>query len=356
MNARLRHIIFGGLALLGVMLDFFFFSHQAHKEITAPDASSLPRCINADAENFSCYKKRLEKVTSQLGKSAGLQELHRLYDSNTYANSQCHQLAHVVGNVVANDVGDIADAFIEGDSLCWSGYYHGVVEAYVSLRGKDVFEKNADALCAKIGDKNAYGFNYYNCVHGLGHGVMAVTRNNLFEALTLCESLSPDWERRSCYGGVFMENIMTDNRNHYAPYLKPDDLLYPCNAVDEQYKEECYKMQTSYALTKNGYDFKGLFTLCLTAEEGYQHTCAQSVGRDASGQSTSDITRTISWCKLAHSTEQETDCYIGAVKDFVSYFHGDKEARALCFAVDQKFQSECERALLEQWRTINVSN
>ena len=152
-----------------------------------------------------------------------------------------------------------------------------------------------------------------------------------------------------------MENVMADNRGHGTTALKPDDLLYPCNAVDALYKEECYKMQTSYALSKNGYNFGKLFELCLTADEGYRRTCAQSIGRDASGQSVSDIAGTIAKCSLALSDEQAEDCYIGASKDFVSYHHSDVKARALCDAIAPKLRPACEGGLLQQWSTMKPS-
>jgi hypothetical protein len=309
-------------------------------------------CVGEHAMDFSCHKRHYQLITEAFGVIAAFKDLHIQYDKNPFVHSQCHQLAHAIGNVAARNAEDISEAFISGDSLCWSGYYHGVVEEFVQMRGKETFIEIADRMCAKIPDKPRYGFDYYNCVHGLGHGVMAITKNQLFDALTLCDNLAGWWEKRSCYGGVFMENIMADNRNHYAAYLKPDDLLYPCNAVDATYKEECYKMQTSYALTKNGHNFADLFTLCTKADKGFERTCAQSIGRDASGQSISDVEKTTATCALALTDEQRADCYYGAAKDFVSYFHSDIQARELCAAAGEQFRLGCENALLEQWHTL----
>ncbi len=309
----------------------------------------VAKCKITHVNDFSCYKEHFETVTGALGPKVALADLRARYATDPFVYSQCHQLGHVIGNVVAEQSKDIADAFVDGDAFCWSGYYHGIVERFAQIKGRDIFTEGADNFCSKIPDKSRYGFDYYNCVHGLGHGVMAITRNQLFEALDLCQSLSGDWERRSCYGGVFMENVMVDNRGHGTPFLKSDDLLYPCNVVSEPFKEECYKMQTSYALSKNGMSFSKLFEMCATAEPAYRRTCAQSIGRDASGQSVSNTARTIESCSLALSDEQATDCYIGAVKDFVSYHHSDLEARNLCASIPSHFRMACETALLSQW-------
>ena len=138
-----------------------------------------------------------------------------------------------------------------------------------------------------------------------------------------------------------MENIMVDNRNEHTNFLKKEDLMYPCNSVAMTYKEQCYLMQTSYALSKNGYDFKQTFALCGTVDEQFRDICAQSIGRDASGNSVSNVGRTVAKCSLALDDGQETNCIIGAVKDFISYFHGGTEAQSLCFAFPERFQKNC---------------
>ncbi|HEX9721989.1 MAG TPA: hypothetical protein VGA53_01870 [Candidatus Paceibacterota bacterium] len=56
----------------------------------------------------------------------------------------------------------------------------------------------------------------------------------------------------------------------------------------------------------------------------------QSVGRDASGSTVSDIARTKANCLLGVGDRQRTGCVVGAVKDFISYFHSDTQAKQLC--------------------------
>jgi hypothetical protein len=282
-----------------------------------------------------------------------MEDLKSAYGTHPDVVSNCHQLSHVIGNTAATlNGGNIAKAFLLGDSFCWSGYYHGVVERAITELGEETFVNNADTLCAVIPGKERYSFDYYNCVHGLGHGLMGVEENELFTVLPLCDKLSGEWEKKSCYGGVFMENIMVDNRNHFTKYLKKDDLMYPCNAVDKKYKEQCYLMQTSYALSQTNYDFKNAFSLCAGVEEEFRDTCAQSIGRDASGSSVSDVHRTIASCALAGDDRQEKNCIIGAVKDFISYFHSDAEAIALCSALPERFQKDCHDTRISYVKTL----
>src|SRR5206468_2613061 len=129
-----------------------------------------------------------------------------------------------------------------------------------------------------VSENQKYSFYHYNCVHGLGHGFMGVLDNEVFKSLETCDTLTDDWERESCYGGVFMENTMSEeNPGNLSKYLKPDQPLYPCTDVETKYKNECYKMQTSHALRTQGNDFGKVFGLCSKVEDEFRPTCYQSL-------------------------------------------------------------------------------
>lgn len=323
---------------LGYVLSILIASFATNKIVMSPPLDAI-HCANNDS--FPCWRKRMETVTTILGPVAAMNDLRSLYATRRgLIIAECHQLAHAVGNTAFERFGDVAEAFVSGDPFCWSGYYHGILEQAIPDVGRDHFLSNADKVCSKIPGKERYSFDYYNCVHGLGHGLMAMDQNELFVALDDCNALSGEWEQRSCYGGVFMENIMNGHKRLNA-FLKPDDLLYPCNVVKERYKEECYKMQTSYMLAANGGSFRNAFELCALADINYRATCAQSAGRDASGRSASNIAMTIKSCGEALNDAQQQDCYTGAVKDFISYFHSDTQAKALCASVEERFRADC---------------
>ncbi len=328
------------LVLLMFVVSGIYIAKQSSTVASITPIKSV-HCTGATA-NFQCSATYVEALTKTFGPRIAMETIKKEYAKRVDVVSNCHQLSHIIGNTAVDRYkGNIANAFKDGDSFCWSGYYHGVVERAVKDISESTFSTNADLLCAAIPGKERYSFDYYNCVHGLGHGIMALKDNELFASLPLCDSLSGQWERKSCYGGVFMENIMVDNRTHFAKYLKKDDLMYPCNAVASAYKEQCYLMQTSYALSQTNYDFKNVFTLCNSIDGDFQDTCAQSIGRDASGSSVSNVEKTITNCSFAINDRQERNCITGAVKDFISYFHGDNEARILCSSLSEQFQEEC---------------
>ena len=138
-----------------------------------------------------------------------------------------------------------------------------------------------------------------------------------------------------------MENVIVDNKNHFTEYLKPSEPLYPCNAVEEKYKGSCYLMQTSYMLKVLDEDFSKVFELCGKADAKYVATCYQSLGRDASGHSSSNAEITKNTCGLGKNFDARSNCVIGAVKDFISYFHSDIQVRKLCDSLSDDLKNVC---------------
>jgi hypothetical protein len=314
---------------------------QESADLTA--APPAPAACPGGCTSFSCYRDRYDCMTRQQEPEAALADLKAAYDTSPVAKSQCHQLIHVIGRAAADKYPDISEAYRHGDHFCWSGYYHGVMERLISNARRD--GKNLaefmNSICQGVPGRERYSFDYYNCVHGLGHGIMYYSNYELFESLETCNDLEGQWEQASCWSGVFMENVIADGFEHSTDYLRPDEPLYPCNAVKDRYKTTCYLMQTSYMLAVTGRDFRKVFGLCTQAGEDYIDTCHQSLGRDASGQTVSDPERTKALCLLGADARQQSNCIIGAVKDFISYHHGTRQAAYLCTILPAELQKPC---------------
>jgi hypothetical protein len=109
-------------------------------------------------------------------------------------------------------------------------------------------------------------------------------------------------------------------------------------------------MQSSYVLQMNGYNFAATFDICAKADEGFVSTCNQSIGRDASGSSVSDPNQTKTKCDVAPNRQALQDCVTGSVKDFVSYFHSDVQARSYCGLYDQEIAANCNETVTAYYR------
>jgi hypothetical protein len=326
----------------------------AAKIMLKPNQTKLEDCYRQNTNEFSCWKARYEAYVSNDDIKGAFIDVKHAYDTVPFVKTQCHQIAHVIGRAAGHKFKDVSAAYSQGDNFCWSGYYHGVMQAVADDMGVDGVMKNINQICKTIKDKQEYSFYHYNCVHGLGHGIMAVENNQLFTALEKCDLLEGDWQQASCYGGVYMENVMSEiNPDHKTKYLKADDPLYPCTAVATKYKEQCYLMQTSHALIVLNSDYAKVAELCSGVEAPLDSICFQSLGRDASGNSSSDPARTKQICLAISTYAGRNNCMIGAVKDFIAYFHSDTQGLALCASLEEvPLRDSCTATAHEYYKSF----
>jgi hypothetical protein len=300
------------------------------------------------ASDFSCWQNHYKALVIDQSVEKAFVDFRKNYDSNPYVKSNCHQIGHVIGRAAVDRHKTLTETYARGDTFCWSGYYHGAIETIASNIGPDKIVSQLNTVCQTFNEKEQYSFKHYNCVHGMGHGLMAINNGELFDSLKVCQDYQGIWQQESCYGGAFMENVMNRiNPGKTSKYLNNTEPLYPCTAVGNQYKQQCYLMQTSHALSVVGGDFNKVFELCSTVEAPFNDTCYQSLGRDASGQSSSNAQATLDTCMLGKTQDAKRNCFTGAVKDFLSYFDSDVQGLQFCssipdaaLAVNCKFEAE----------------
>jgi hypothetical protein len=226
----------------------------------ARGSTPAPECTGARALDFGCFADRYEVLTRTAGPDAALNELDDQHTTNTYLLGACHQLTHVVGRTA----GQLrrAAAFVDSSDVCASGYYHGLAEAIMMAIGPAQIVDQAQSVCAEQRQRDPYSFPHYNCVHGMGHGFMAVFKTDVFRSLAGCDALADPWEAHHCYGGVFMENLTAiDNPDRPSKDLRRDQPLYTCTEVNTRYKADCSMKQTAYALYVRNDDFGAVFAL-----------------------------------------------------------------------------------------------
>src|SRR5438876_3750129 len=229
-----------------------------------PTVSAAPACPTDHERALACYEQYYGSIVAQQGVPEAFAALKEQYGRDPNVQHLCHALTHVIGQAAARKYSDLPEAFQHGDNFCGSGYYHGVLQGRSFQMGRERLLSDLNSICAGIPGKERKSLEYYNCVHGLGHAVMAITGDDLFDALHDCDGLTGSMEGNACASGVFMENLIVDGAHggHYSKYLKPSEPLYPCTAVDKKYKPACFDLQTSYALGAVQGDFAKVFSLC----------------------------------------------------------------------------------------------
>jgi hypothetical protein len=299
-----------------------------------PDATLVSDCGSA----FACLEQAFGNLAFAEGPARALDELNRATAASAAVRADCHRIAHTVGAAaLVRYRGSAGQAFAEGSSLCASGYYHGIAERALSEAESGDLGLVARELCASPSIRTT-AFLAYQCVHGLGHGLMIATGYDLPKALETCDQLREEWDRTSCTGGVFMENI-TSSYGVRSRWLRDDDPLYPCPTVADRHKLYCYLMVTSRILPLVGYDFAEAASTCMQSEGEWVATCFQSLGRDASGQAVGDAKKILELCGKAGPWAR--DCLYGAARDLVNTDAATPRAEALCSRAPKRLQDTC---------------
>jgi hypothetical protein len=286
-----------------------------------------------------------------------------------------HVFAHAIGIAAAKGAKDVEQPFRECSEAYQSGCYHGVIQAWFAQLDK-IDSAGANALCEPFRKSESERWIRFQCVHGMGHGLTMLYAHDLNKGLGGCDLLSDWWDRESCYGGAFMENIVNVTNPHHPasglahhdmagmdhdmagmnhdsnakPFkaVDPKDQQYPCSIMEPRYLRSCYEMQTSVMLYNNGGNLAGAATDCDSAPRDYKVTCFSSLGRDISAYSAQDHKTAIKMCSSANPNYLPY-CYLGVVKNLI-----DLDARAtsgLSFCRDiteENGKNVCYNAVGEQ--------
>jgi hypothetical protein len=303
-------------------------------------ARTLEEC---NLDDRPCVEQAFGNLTYREGAKVALARFDAMIAKPGPVEANCHRIAHMIGSAsLARLNGKVGQAFAEGSSSCWSGYYHGILEhAFLELKTFEPKEVAAlsQRLCADP-EVRRVSWLAYQCVHGLGHGLMLTSGLDLPLSLEICNLLATDWDQQSCKGGVFMENINASYGTK-SQWLKDSDLVYPCNAIKEKDKLYCYLMVTSRILNANGYNWDATAKLCADGEKNWVKTCFRSYGRDASGSSRTDNAEILRKCQISASRGGMLGCIIGAAADITANDTSGARTAQFCETVPDEFRSVC---------------
>ncbi len=270
------------------------------------------------------------------------------------AQIDCHNRAHQFGRMSYETFGD--EVLKLNIPECHSGFYHGAIEAYFKKNGTDRLAEKLSFICPS----GLNTFFMHQCRHGLGHGLMAWSSYDLPETLDYCGLISDDAGKSSCRSGVFMENIvgsLTDSPEaralgHFTKYLS-DDPQYPCSIVKEEYKSDCYFLQTDrmYWLSKTG--FQGVVDACMNAPQQYHYVCFASMGRTVGGIERGRPEQAVKDCQLIPTHSDRVECIMAVAKDYLWDPSGQEGGLQFCALVPpEDGKLECYRGLSEHARAV----
>ena len=304
-----------------------------------PDGTTIEDCSEQ-----TCIEQAYGNLAFRAGPEEALATLEEEIGSTT---NSCHRIAHIIGAAsLARFDRNVGRTFAEGSSICASGYYHGVLErslVNVASRAASVLGGVARGLCDDP-EVKALAELEYQCLHGLGHGLMITTGYNLPVSLQVCDHLAGEWESSSCNGGAFMENIST-SYGFRSTWLKDDDLVYPCNWVAKEDKLTCYQLVTSRIIEVVGLDWERIAEMCASVERDWVSSCFESYGRDVAGQTRRDPEEILELCSVARPHGGEDECITFAAYDLVGNDATGEQAASLCTGTDGDLRETCFRAI-----------
>jgi mono/diheme cytochrome c family protein len=326
-------------AQISQVADYVFTAAKSSGQVQGfkPNGTTIADCERTNKP--FCFRQAFGNLAYKEGPQKALAELAKDDKSISGVHDDCHQISHWVGHAgLAYYKNDAGVALSHGSMTCNSGYYHGVMQlAFAGLPRPAVFEK-AKKLCQNP-VLHANEFLLYQCFHGLGHGLMIYSGDDLPWSLKTCHRLPDYTNGDSCTGGVFM--------------LKASNPIYPCNIVSQVDKSYCYLIVTARILDVDHYNWSKTAWWCRRSNKGWVATCFESYGRDASGFTTYHAPRTVRICRLAG--RNMGDCMDGASWDYANNYAAGPQSVAICNASPGRFKERCYEGLGTVVGSIDVT-
>jgi hypothetical protein len=322
---------------------------------------------------MSCLENFLVPLVTTRGVRTAMGTLNVIGSHDEQVRADGHVYSHAIG-IAAGKAGlqNIGATFASCTEIFQSGCYHGVIQAYFETVSS-VDTAAVNGLCAAYTAPQSDQWLRFQCVHGMGHGLTMFYTHHLLRALKGCDLLRQGWDRESCYGGAFMENIINATAPHHpgkalhahgapaghehhaeAPFkaLDSTDVQYPCSIVENRYLVACYNMQTSIMLHFNHGDMAATAQSCLEAPQAMRPVCFQSMGRDISAYSRQNHREAIRMCALA-ADDYEPWCHFGVVKNFIDLTAKAEDGIAYCQSVKgEPNRLKCYEAVGEEIGTL----
>lgn len=225
--------------------------------------------IDLNDTEYEVVTAELQRIIDTDSPVAALNWLDGMQRTDIKIARSCHGLTHETGRRAYKKYQNFSTALASGNSndVCANGFVHGVIEGHFALV-TDVYAEVA-SVCAPTD---------YSCVHGIGHGLMYFTNNDIPKSLDVCYTLG-DWTLIGlCSEGTYHENYETNSREHTSKFLNPDD---PFGVCRESWgiPGSCYYYGARYLVRVFQDDYARALSYCETnVPAEFQYTCARGVG------------------------------------------------------------------------------
>jgi hypothetical protein len=300
----------------------------------------------------------MEAVLRRDGLGAALDSLERRSARDSAVLRDGHQMAHALGRDAVAMHGGEASIIRECRPSFASGCYHGVVEAAVRHEGR-IDMAQLERLCVSMDGPAGPGPGF-ECIHGLGHGVLGAADRDLAATLRYCDALSTPRRAASCHSGAFMEAITGalsppmahEMHAHAADHahaaaspltINPADPYSPCDAYHDPYATSCWLFEGYVILRANAFDAGRALRVCDGAPDGRAARCYESIGHQLTGLFQHGDAWVLGECAKG-SPALAARCAGGATLALNATDWSGREAARLCAAAPSAWKDQCYRS------------
>jgi len=302
-----------------------------------------------------CATELMLQLSRAENKQTVLGTYHELLAAYLNSGLYCHAQGHHFGKFLYGYIGNVTEALSIADVKCGGSQRHGVIENYFLtevILGKSPDDIEFKDICEVLGN-NVYSLKRVDCAHGIGHGITKTYDHDVFAALKRCEELETRKELQACNLGVFMENELENGKTGGGTF-EEDDVLYPCNKVNEEQVGDCYMYQTSYIMRQNNNSAEDTFKTCdeITDKKAVMN-CYYGTGRILYGHNFHNLEGLASECQIGNPEFHDV-CLLGALLS-IADMRTDKGFE-FCKVVPEKFKTLCYDKLGRFISTLDLSN
>lgn len=336
-----------------ILVSFIFLLMHNYLSNALSVAATSPRqmyniCIikNGNEQIISCLKNFVKDAYQNYS----LKQIDTEFqDINTDLEKKwCHQTMHYLGSTVYSQTQSLPTSFSYALNNCDNGMYHGIVESFLQKNGTaENIPQLIQSLCDEgMQNRSLYSQGYLSlCYHGLGHGLMLFTGNNLEQSLDYCDLVIRDTSNQ-CRNAVYMEYT-----NSHSSDTKVIDLQL-CNTMPDKHKNYCLNRYGSQSLGNSKENINVARSTCALIPKIYREDCLSGIAEAIRFDQGSTAAAT--QCKALH---EQQDLYSKCIFFAISFFAridrgGPANVVNFCsffYAADRKICVIEVRKSLEEW-------
>jgi len=328
------------VSILGFASLFYFDSTKDYSQSIFSNCKSLDCLIES-----LTYLSKTEDRETVLTTFSGVTKLMQ--------DSSCHRPGHKLGQFMYDYTNDLDEALSLIDRTCGGSIYHGVMQGYFTTK---VLSDNgtptivvASKTCNELVDVS-YSQIRLECAHGVGHGLVILYNYDAFAAFGGCDIFEDGLAQRYCVEGAAMENLGLLHTPKNAT-VDEDDVLFPCNAVDEDIAIPCLHFQPAYIFRTVDWSVEDAFDQCeKNKSEILVKHCNYGMGVTTSWLAMNTLENIASVCKKANLSYQ-TYCFAGAAYSTADQININQSFK-FCELVPDTFQMDCYETLGKWIHTI----